>query len=150
MVIRFTPKNGHCAVDLLDGHYSYHLVGERHLREGQLAVSTGINGRTETVRTTDDECQVFAGRHLLLQKISILDRPEFLTVFIQENHVHSGCQMCEDGFAFGGLELFLAEGLGILDIRNDDEFKRHIVFEPLLVFIDEGLETRITRRTNHK
>ena len=143
MVVRLVSKDGHRAVDLLDGHYSYHLVGERHLREGQLAVGTSIDGRTETVGTANDKCQIFAGRHLLLQEISILNRPEFLTVFVQQDYVHSGRQMGEDGFAFGGLELFLTERLGVFDVGNDNKLKRDIVFESLLVFIDKRSKSGI-------
>ena len=82
MVIGFTPKDGHCAVYLLDGHYSYHLVGKRHLGEGYLAVGALINRRTETVRTADDERQITAGVHLLLEPIGILNGAELASVFV--------------------------------------------------------------------
>ena len=55
MVIGFTSKNGHCAVDLLDGHYSYHLVGESHPGEGQFTVCAVIDGFGETIGPADDE-----------------------------------------------------------------------------------------------
>lgn len=82
-MVRFMTENGHCAVKLLNGHYSYHLVGERHLGKGYLPVSACIDGVAETVRATDNKCEVFAGGHLLLQIIGELNRAEFASVFVE-------------------------------------------------------------------
>ena len=145
MVIGFTPENGHCAVDLLDGHYSYHLVGESHLGERQFAVGALIDGVAETVGAADDERQVFARRHLLLEVIGELNRAELAAVFVQQNDIHGGREGLQNEVAFGGFYLVLGERFGVLEIGQHDDLKRHIVLEPLLVFIDERGETRVTR-----
>ena len=145
MVIGFTPENGHCAVDLLDGHYSYHLVGESHLGERQFAVGALIDGVAETVGAADDERQVFARRHLLLEVIGELNRAEFAAVFVQQNDIHGGREGLQDEVSFGGFYLVLGEGFGVLKIGQHDDLKRHIVLEPLLVIVDERGETRVTR-----
>ena len=139
MVIGFTPENGHCAVDLLAGHYSYHLVGESHLGERQFAVGALIDGIAEAVGSSDDERQVFAGRHLLLKVIGELDRAELASVLIEQDDVHSRRETCQDRFAFGNLDLLFRERLGVLQIRQDNELERQIVLEPLLVVVDKGL-----------
>ena len=145
MVIRLVSKNGHCAVDLLDGHYSYHLMGEGHLRERQFAVGALIDGIAEAVGSADDERQVFAGRHLLLKVIGELDRAELASVFVEQNNVHGGHEGLQNEVAFGGFYLVLGERFGVLEIRQHDDLKRHIVLEPLLVIVDERGETRVTR-----
>ena len=117
MVIRFTPENGHCAVKLLDGHYSYHLVRERHLGERDLAVGALIDRVAETVRTADDERQVFARRHFLLQVIGELDGAELASVFVKQNDVHGGREGLQDEVAFGGFDLVFPQSLGVLEVR---------------------------------
>lgn len=144
MVIGFTPENGHCAVDLLDGHYSYHLVGESHLGERQFAVGALIDRVAKTVGAADDERQVFARRHLLLKVIGEFDRAKLAAVFVQQNDIHGGREGLQNEVAFGGFYLILGERFGVLEIRQHDDLKRHIVLEPLLVFIDEGTQTRVT------
>ncbi len=145
MVIGFTPENGHCAVDLLDGHYSYHLVGESHLGERQFAVGALIDGIAETVGAADDERQVFARRHLLLEVIGELNRAELASVFVEQNDIHGGRESLQNEVAFGVLDLVFGERFGVLEIRQHDNLKRHIVLEPLLVIVDERGETRVTR-----
>ena len=145
MVIGFTPENGHCAVNLLDGHYSYHLVGESHLGERQFAVGALIDGVAETVGAADDERQVFARRHLLLEIVGEFDRAELASVFVEQNNVHGGREGLQNEVAFGGFYLVLGERFGVLEIRQHDDLKRHIVLEPLLVIVDERGETRVTR-----
>ena len=103
MVVGLASKNGHRAVDLLDGHYSYHLVGERHLREGEFAVCPLIDSRTETVRAADDEDQVFARAHFLLQEIRKLNGAELAAVFIEQEDVHGGGQKTKNSFSFCAL-----------------------------------------------
>lgn len=148
MVIGFAPKNGHRAVDLLDGHYSYHLMAERHLGEGYLAVSSCINGMTETVGTTDDEGEVSTCIHFLLQPIGILDGAELLPMFIEQDYIHSRREAREDGFAFGRFELVLTQRFGIFDIRNEDEIKGKVVLESVSVFVDEARNARVSRLPN--
>ena len=145
MVIGFTPENGHCAVDLLDGHYSYHLVGEGHLRKRQFAVGALIDRVAKTVGSTNDERQVFARRHLLLEVIGELNRAELAAVFVQQNDIHGGREGLQNEVSFGCLDLIFGQGLGVLEIRQHDDLKRHIVPQALLVFIDEGTQTRVTR-----
>ena len=145
MVIGFTPENGHCAVELLNGHYSYHLVGEGHEGEGEFAVGALIDRVAETVRSADDEREVASGGHFLLEKIRELDGAELFPVFVKQEHVHGRREGLQDEVAFGGLDLVFGERLGVFEIGQHDEFKRHVVPQALLVFIDEGTQTRVTR-----
>ena len=145
MVIRFVAENGHCAVKLLNGHYSYHLMRESHLRERQFAVGALIDGVAETVGAADDEREVFAGRHLFLQIVGEFDRAEFTSVLVQQKNVHGGAEELQNEIPFSGFYLVLGERFGVLEIGQHDDLKRHIVLEPLLVFIDERGETRVTR-----
>ena len=71
-------------------------------------------------------------------------------MFVQKQDVHGGGKEREDGLSFGGLELLLAECLGIFDIGHHNELKRDIVFESLLVVLDKGLQTRVGGLTNHE
>lgn len=109
MVIRFVAENGHCAVKLLNGHYSYHLMRESHLREGYLTVSSGIDGFAEPVRPTNDEREVFAGGHLFLQIVGEFDRAEFTSVLVQQKNVHGGAEELQNEIPFSGLDLFFAQ-----------------------------------------
>jgi len=145
MMVRFVPENGHCAVDLLDGHYSYHLVREGHERKGDLAIGAIIDRLAESVGAADDEHQVFAGRHLPLQKIRELEGAVFPAMLIKQEHVHSGREETQHLFPFGGLELVLGQRLGIFDIRQHDELERHVVGEPLLIVLDERHDAGVTR-----
>ena len=145
MVIGFAPKDGHCAVDLLNGHYSYHLVRERHPGKGDLAVSAVIDGFGEAVGTADDEDEVSTGTHLPLQEIGELDIAELASVFIEQQHVHGGGEIAQYRFALGGLDLLFGERFGILEIGQHDELERHIVNEPLTVLVDKRPDTRISR-----
>jgi len=145
MMVGLAPENGHCAVNLLDDHYSYHLVRERHLREGYFAVGALIDLLAETVRSADDERQVTTGRHLLLQPIGKLDRAELLAVLVKQHHIHRGREETQHGFAFGGFDLFLGERLGVFEVRQHYQLKRHVVLEPFAVLVNERNETGVTR-----
>ena len=57
MMVGFTTDDGAGTVDLFGEGEADHLVREGHLRQGQLFVGTCIDGRGETVGTTDDENQ---------------------------------------------------------------------------------------------
>ncbi len=83
MVIGLTSQNGHRAVDLLDGHYSYHLVGKGHLAHGYFAVGSFVYRFAETIRTADYKGQVSSATHFLLQPSSVFNRPKFATMFVQ-------------------------------------------------------------------
>ena len=150
MVVWFVAEDGHGAIELLDGHEANHLVGESHLTEGDLAVSTLIDRFAEAVRTSYNECKVFAGSHLLLQEIRIFNRSKLPSVFIKQKHIHCRHKARKDGFAFGGLKLVLTEGFGVFNIRNDHQFKRHIVFEPLLIVFNKGKQPCISRLPRQK
>lgn len=150
MVVRFVAEDGHSAIELLDGHEANHLVGESHLTEGDLAVSTLIDRFAEAIRASHDECKVFAGSHLFLQEFCIFNRPKLPSVFIKQKHIHCRHKARKDGFAFGGLELVLAKRFGVFDIRNDHQFKRHIVFEPLLIVFNKGNQPCVSRLPRQK
>lgn len=150
MVVGFIAEDGHGAIELLDGHEADHLVGKSHLRKGYLAVSTLIDGFAEAIRTTDDECEVLTGSHFLLQEIRILDGPELPSVLIEQEHIHGWSKAREDRFAFGSLELILAEGFGVLDIGDDHQFKRHIVLEPLLIVVNKRNQPSVSRLPRQK
>ena len=57
-------------------------MGESHLREGEFAVSPLIDSRAETIRAADDEDQVFARAHFLLQEIRKLNGAELAAMFV--------------------------------------------------------------------
>ena len=137
MVIGFTSKDGHCAVYLLDGHYSYHLVREGKFAERPLSVSSRVELLAESERSSDDEGEIPSGIHLLLQPVGEFDRSELLSPFIQQDDIHRRCETREDGCV-------------ILTLRHDDELKGHIVLESILVFVYEGLDTRVGGLADHK
>ena len=58
------------------------------MAERQFAVGAGIDGRTEPVRAADDEHQVFACAHFLLQPLGIFDRAKLAPVLIEQNNIH--------------------------------------------------------------
>ena len=137
MMIGFVAENGHGAVELLDGHEADHLVGESHLRKGYFSVCARINLFAKAIRATYDERQILAGSHLLLQEIRILNRPKLTSVFIEQKDIHGRSKARKNRFAFGGLELVLTEGFSVLDIRNDHQFERHVMLEPLLIVVNK-------------
>ena len=114
-------------------------------RPNRFIATAEIDGRTETIRTSDDKRQITARVHLFLEPVGILNGAELAPVFVKQDDVRRRHETREDGFAFGGLELLLSQRLGILDIRDDDELKRHIMGEPLPIVVDERLQARITR-----
>ena len=85
VVIRFTFNNSTRAIDLLGEGEPYHLMGESHLGEAELFVSSAIDGRRETVRTTDDENETSGGLLFLFQPACKLDAAVFLAVLIEQD-----------------------------------------------------------------
>lgn len=149
VMIGFAAEDSHGTVELFDSHEADHLMGESHLTERYLSIRARVNLFTKAVRTTDNEREILTGRHFLLQEIRIFDGAVFMPMLIEQQHIHGGCQITQDRFSFRRLELVLTERFGILDIRKNHELKRHIVFEPLLVFVYKGNEAGISRLPRH-
>ena len=106
MVIGLSSKNGHCAVDLLNGHYSYHLVRERHLTQRELAVGAGVHRFAESVRATDDEPQIPTGCQFLLHPLRQFYRTVFRAMLVQQYHVGRSGHGLQDLVALTLLKLF--------------------------------------------
>lgn len=145
MVVGFAADDGTGSIDLLREHEADHLMGEGHLREGQLFVGTGIDHRRESVRTSDDEHQATGSGPFLFQPTGELYASKFLSVFIEQHDGITGLQLFQDQFSLGGFLLFLRQALRILQFWYCHEFEGHIVPDALHIVCNPCLEVLIRR-----
>lgn len=128
MVVGFTFYNSTSAINLLSENEPDHLVGEGHGRQANALISTLIDSRGETVRSTYAEDQTTGGGQLFVnQPVGKLNRAEFLASLIEQNEMVGGLEEFENLFALALLLLLFRERLGILEFRNDGDGERHVM-----------------------
>jgi hypothetical protein len=66
-------------------------------------------------------------------------------VLVEKKDLHGGRQQTQNLVPLLRLDLLLAESLGVPDIRDDDKLKGDIMSEPLLIVLNELLQTRVNR-----
>ena len=136
MVVGLTFYNSTGAINLLSENESDHLVGEGHWRQANALISTLIDSRGETVRSTYAEDQTTGGGQLFVyQPVGKLHRAEFLAPLIEQNEVVRGLEEFENLFALALLLLLFRERLGILEFRNDGDGERHVMRYPANIII---------------
>jgi len=150
VVIGFTPQNCHGAIQLLDEQKSYHLMAERHLTERNFGIGALINRRAESVCPANDECKAaHGGVQPRLQLRGKRHTAVFLAMLIEQyNETLPHCT--ENEFAFLLLLLILGQVLGVLEIGYNLYLEWHIVFEPLIVRLDQFWQFNTDRFANYK
>ena len=143
MMIGFTTDDGKSAIELLDEEEANHLVRKGHLRERDLALSSGIDAGREAIRTADKQDEALRhGLQTLLHPLAELTAGHLASPLIEQDQHIARLQTFEDEV---GLTLFLllfAERLGIAEVGYLFEGGRQIMCEPLNVFFDQRREDR--------
>lgn len=127
-------------VYLFRKHESYHLVREGHLRQRQLFVGTGIDGRGEAVGTSHDEDKTSCRVPFPLEPLGELDATELLAVLVEQYHRVRRLRLLEYQITLGRLLLFLRQTLRVLQLRDGHDLERHVVTNALHIVTDACLE----------
>ena len=143
VVIGLAFDDGAGAVDLFGEDKAYHLVGEGHLREGELFVGAGIDGRGEAVGASDDEDEPAGGVALLFEPAGKLDAAQLTAMFVEQDNGVGRLDELQDLLSLGRLLLVLREALRILEFRNRDELEGHVVTDTLGIVGDACLEVAV-------
>ena len=110
-----------------------------------MLVGAVVNSRGETIRASDDEDKAAGINLLLFQPTGKLDAAILASVFIKEYNGIGGLQLFENELAFGLFLLFFAKALCILQFRNGDYVKGHVVVDALHVVVDADYEVLVHR-----
>ena len=143
MMVRFTLDNCAGPVELLGKDQAHHLVGEGHLREGELLVGTGIDTVRKSVRATNDEDQPTGSLLLLREPAGKVDAAQFDAVFVEQNHGIGRLQLLEYQLALHRLLLLLREILGIAELGDCDYVEGHVVANALGIVADARLKVLV-------
>lgn len=126
VMVGFPFHNRHCAVKLLAEDEAREDVGEGHLRQRNLVITSFINTFGKTIRPTNQENQPLrAPHHLLLQKLRECHRRHLLAVLVQQNDEVAAFDFLQEELPLL-LLLFLHGQLGILQVRNRLHLKRDV------------------------
>ena len=140
VVVGLAFDDGAGAVDLFGEDEADHLVGKSEAGEGELLVGSGIDGRGETLRTSDDDDESTSGVARVFEPAGQFDAAVFVPMLVEQYDGVRGLQLFEDEFTLSGLLLFFREILGVLEFGDGDELERHIVADALNVVVDACLE----------
>ena len=140
MMIGLTLDDRAGPVYLFRKHESYHLVREGHLRQRQLFVGTGIDGRRETVGTSYDEDEPSCRVPFPFEPLGELDATELLAVLVEQYHRVRRLRLLEYQITLGCLLLFLRQTLRVLQLRDGHDLERHVVTNALHIVTDACLE----------
>ena len=143
MVVGFALDNSTGAIDLLGKDKANHLVGKSHARERELFVGTLIDGRGETVGSSDDEDQTAGGVAFLFKPTGELHAAVLVSVLIEKYYGIRGLQLSEDELALGLFLLLLGEILGVFQFGYGGDGKRHIMTDSTGIVINACLEVLI-------
>ena len=145
-MIWLVVQNSHCTVELFGEYHSYHLVRECHLAERNLLVCGSVDGRRESVRSSDNEDEsLAAGIHLLFEPLCKLYASAFCSGFVEKDNIVAGLNGLQYLLAFLFFLLFFGKILRILQLGDYDHLEAHIMLDSADVFISRGYEMLVNR-----
>ena len=135
-MVRLPLDDGARPIDLFREDQPYHLVGKCHSRQGDLLVCPLVNSLGKAIRTADDEDQAPCRLLLSLKPFRKFHASELRSMLIHEDNRIRRLQLVEDQFSFPRLLLFLTEIFRVLDVRDGDDRKWHIMPYALNIVVD--------------
>ena len=136
VVIGLSFYNGACAIERLGEDEPHHLVGERHLGEGDFLVGAVVNRLRETVGAANHEHESSGSGLLALYPLGKLYAAELLSVFIHQHHGIRRLNLLQNQFTLPFLLLLFAKALGILELRDGGDAEGHVVGDALGIILD--------------
>ena len=123
---------------------------EKVRRESEIfAVGARIDGRREPIRATDDENQAARATAVLtIEESGELYGAKLSPTFVEQPNGITVFHRTQEQFALAFFLLFERERFRILQFGNHFELKRHIVFNPAGVIVDEGRKMLVDGATD--
>ena len=138
MMVGLASNDGKGTIELLYKEQPYHLMGECHLRKRNLLLCGFVDAIREAVRPTDEQHKALGDiLQLLLHPLAEFPTGHLSSTFIEQNKYIAWLKTLQHLVGLAFLLLFLAQGLGILQVGNLLDLRRYIVRQALHVFIDE-------------
>ena len=145
MMIRLTFYYCASTVYLFGKDKAHHLVGEGHLGQANLLISTLIYRLGETIRTSYAEHQPASRLLLLLYPCRKLHGAQFLAMLIKQHESIGRLDEAQYLLTLLVLLLVLRERLSILELRDYSYRKRHIVAYTTNIIVYASLEMLVIR-----
>lgn len=136
VVVGLIVEDGEGAVELLNKKQAYHLMRQRHLRERNLLIGTGVYRFGKAVRTSHNKKQTAGtGGHALLQPRGKIHTAAFHTALVEQDDTVARLDAAEDEST---LLLFLlrdGKGARLSQLRYHIGFEGGVMRETLAIFL---------------